>query len=153
MRAEAAAEGRAGDAGKDESLTEEELEAEAHWVYENAFAEERHRGVSVRPKDVLLGGIIYVLRCLRVEKMEVPYILTYRRDFWQNVGNAGRSRETSLLDDDVWAIDDWYEAFHTISKHILHQPQLSCPILSDPILCYPMITHPNFPHLISSHLL
>lgn len=86
---------------------EEELEQESNWIWDAAFNKDR-KTISIQEVDrgpiaggrskVVMPEIQYALQCIRNEKLEVPFIAAYRREYVPSI--------SSNFDDtrDLWTI-------------------------------------------------
>lgn len=84
---------------------EEELKRESEWIFYNAFdqntisVQERNcEPIAGKRSEVIKPEIEYALKCIRNEKLEVPFIAAYRREYVASI--------SSNFDDtrDLWTI-------------------------------------------------
>lgn len=84
---------------------EEELEQESEWIFHTAFSQptistqERNcEPIAGKRSEVIKPDIKYALKCIRNEKLEVPFIAAYRREYVASI--------SSNFDDtkDLWTI-------------------------------------------------
>eukprot|EP01124_Arcella_intermedia_P007505 TRINITY_DN14602_c0_g1_i1.p1 TRINITY_DN14602_c0_g1~~TRINITY_DN14602_c0_g1_i1.p1 ORF type:complete len:1488 (+),score=459.79 TRINITY_DN14602_c0_g1_i1:541-4464(+) len=119
---------------------DEELEDEAEWIYKKAFTQ-LHDYI---PKEQLTERISDVLRFLWVENLEIPFIGTYRKDYWYSGPIPATEEENTapipptLQQKDLWVIYDWdekwvnfqskkkklKELYEAVSKHLTEDPNV-----------------------------
>lgn len=101
------------------------IAAEAEWIYDMVFAEQLAK---LRlEKDIVIECITNVLRLMLIENLEIPYIATYRKEFW-NTSNpnpqvvldeetgAEPAPEPTLEASHLWDIYDWDEKWYSFQK-------------------------------------
>jgi len=116
---------------------EKEIEEEADWIYHHAFEqptisiqEPDHEPIAGKRFELIKGEIRYALQCIRNEKLEVPYIAAYRREYVPSISLS--------FDDtkDLWTIykydEQWCRLqsskktianlYHDMAKYLLSKP-------------------------------
>jgi len=77
---------------------------ETRWIFRHAFAA---RGRSPNMVPIMEQ----VIRFLREEKLEMPFIILYKRDIYLHTG-----AESDLTEADLWLIDEWDEKWTRLAK-------------------------------------
>lgn len=85
-------------------MTEQSIEEEAKWIYDNVF-QRAHKPESVK------ATISSVLKFIRMEHLEIPFIAKYRKGYFQR--QADSSNDLSVQD--LYAIDEWDEKWDQLS--------------------------------------
>lgn len=99
------------------SANEHELVQEAEWIFKSAFdeptisiQERNNEPVAGKRSEVIKTEIEYALKCIRNEKLEVPFIAAYRREYVPSI--------SSNFDDtkDLWTIYNFDEQWCKIQS-------------------------------------
>lgn len=115
-----------------------EIEEEAGWIYHHAFdqptisiQENDREPIAGKRFELIKEEIRYALKCIRNEKLEVPYIAAYRREYVPSISLA--------FDDtrDLWTVykfdEQWcklqsskrtiIKLYHDMSKYLESKPE------------------------------
>lgn len=76
---------------------EGEIREEAEWIYTSAFASDERL-----PFRTVVPKIIHILEFIRVNQLEIPFIFTYKKDYYL----------PELSPSDLWEVYDWDEKWH-----------------------------------------
>jgi hypothetical protein len=84
---------------------------EAEWIYAQAFSE---RAGLALDQETVVHCITQVLRLLLLEHFEIPFIASYRKEYWNtsNPKQTDEEQDSSLGVDDLWDIYDWDEKWY-----------------------------------------